>query len=359
MVDASIWNQEIQVPEDVISSVDSQVLAKLPAGSTVIGISPYGASYWTRTARIQVTNAQDNEISYFLKVSQGETGKGMMEGEFHSMTAIYKAVPELVPKPIGFGTYEEQPDVHFFICDFHTMTDGIPDISDFPAMLARLHKNGVSPNGKFGFFVTTYHGRLAQDTTPCDTWEESFSRGIDQFFRAEEVSQGYDEEMAELRKGIMEKVIPRLLRPLETEGRKVTPRLVHGDLWDGNTSVDAETSLPIIFDACSSYAHHEYELAPWRPARHKIGKPYMIEYLKHFPVSEPAADFDDRNALYCVRFNLCSSALYPGNLRFRNIVKEEMRTLVEKYPLGYEGYIQQAHVARNPARFGTPPTGLV
>lgn len=42
------------------------------------------------------------------------------------------------------------------------------------------------------------------------------------------------------------------------------------------------------------------ELAPWRPTRHKIGKPYVIEYLKHFPISEPAEDFDDRNALYCV-----------------------------------------------------------
>ncbi|KAI4662664.1 uncharacterized protein J4E79_003973 [Alternaria viburni] len=53
------------------------------------------------------------------------------------------------------------------------------------------------------------------------------------------------------------------------------------------------------------------ELAPWRPTRHKIGKPYVTEYLKHYPMSEPAKDFDDRNALYC-------------------IVKEEMRALVDK-----------------------------
>ncbi|PGH07228.1 hypothetical protein AJ79_06332 [Helicocarpus griseus UAMH5409] len=209
------------------------------------------------------------------------------------MTALHKALPDLVPKPLGFG-------------------------------ILSCYKNGVSPDGKFGFPVPTYQGRLSQDTTQCDTWEESFSRGIEQFFRLEEELQGYDEEMAELRKGIMEKVIPRLLRSLETEGRKVVPRLVHGDLWDGNTSADAATGLPIIFDACSSYAHHEYELAPWRPTRHKIGKP------------QSKVDRED----LCRRFNLCSSALYPGNIHFRNIVKE-MRELVNKFPLGYEGYEQE------------------
>lgn len=173
------------------------------------------------------------------------------------MAALHNALPELVPKPIAWGTYEKEPDVHFFLCNFHDMTEDIPDISSFPAMLAQLHKNGVSPTGKFGFPVQTYQGRLPQNTTECDTWEECFSRGIEQFFKLEEKAQGYDEEMAQLRKGIMEKVIPRLLRPLETEGRKVVPRLVHGDLWDGNTSVDAATGLPLIFDACASYAHHE------------------------------------------------------------------------------------------------------
>jgi protein-ribulosamine 3-kinase len=196
----------------------------------------------------------------------------MMNGEFHSMSTLYDAMPDLVPKPLAWGTYEKQPDVHFFLCSFHDMTGDIPDVSTFPAMVAQLHKNGVSPTGKFGFPVTTYQGTLPQDTTECDTWEECFSRGIQRFFDMEEESQGYDEEMAELRKGIVEKVIPRLLRPLETEGRKVIPRLVHGDLWDGNASVDVATNRPIIFDACSSYAHYECEISE----RHHPAVPSML-----------------------------------------------------------------------------------
>ncbi|KAL4733111.1 Fructosamine kinase-domain-containing protein [Aspergillus similis] len=313
MTDASIWDQEIAVPENVISFVDDHVLAiciELPAGLTVVGIYPHGASYWTRTAEIKTANAQNDAVSFFLKVSQGDNGKGTMHGEFHSMTALHNALAELVPKPIAWGTYKDDPETHFFLCHFHTMAYDIPDIADFPAMVAQLHKNGVSPNGK-----------LAQDTTECDTWEESFSRGIEHFFKAEEEAQGPDEEMTELRRGIVETVIPRLLRPLETSGRKVIPRLVHGDLWDGNTSVDAATGLPIIFDACSSYAHHEYELAPWRPQRHKIGKPYVIEYLRHFPKSEPAADFDDRNALYCVSVHVP----YPSVIMNRQNTKRALQ----------------------------------
>ena len=30
-----------------------------------------------------------------------------------------------------------------------------------------------------------------------------------------------------------------------------------GDIWDGSASVNADTNLPIIFDARSSYAHDE------------------------------------------------------------------------------------------------------
>lgn len=38
------------------------------------------------------------------------------------------------------------------------------------------------------------------------------------------------------------------------------------------------------------------------------------------------------------RFNMCSSALYPGNLRFRKIVMGEMQKLVEKFSDGYESW---------------------
>jgi hypothetical protein len=37
MVDASIWDKEIEVPEDVISFVDSNVIASKPCGFLALG----------------------------------------------------------------------------------------------------------------------------------------------------------------------------------------------------------------------------------------------------------------------------------------------------------------------------------
>ena len=211
-----------------------------------------------------------------------------MLGEFTSMSAHYDYMPDLVPQPIGWGSYSNDANTHFFVCACREMTGEVPGevctsigstgesqselgtelqrISDFIGQIARLHKTALSLTGRFGFPVTTYGGRLPQDNIFCDTWEESFTRGIQRMFDLEEGQHGHDEDMVQLRTLIVNKAIPRLLRPLETKGRSIAACLVHGDLWDGNTGVDRKTGKPVIFDACSSFAHHEckhHEFAIW------------------------------------------------------------------------------------------------
>ena len=46
----------------------SHARVELPEGSQVKGISPYGASYWTRTAEIETEQADGTPRSFFLKV---------------------------------------------------------------------------------------------------------------------------------------------------------------------------------------------------------------------------------------------------------------------------------------------------
>lgn len=160
-------------------------------------------------------------------------------------------MPKLTPKPLAWGTYESDDNIHFFLCSFHKMDGKLCSLETFP---------GVSPNGKFGFPIATYQGRLPQDPTETDTWEECFANNVKIMFDHELATQGPDDEVAQLREKIMTKVIPRLLRPMEVGGRKVVPQLVHGDLWEGNAGTDLETGLPKIFDACSLYAHNECKL---------------------------------------------------------------------------------------------------
>lgn len=248
-----------------------------------------------------------------LQVTQNEAGKGMVSGEFVSMSALHDVVPDITPKPVGWGTYASDSNTHFFLCSFVDMTDDIPDIKVFPAKIAELHRKSLSPNRKYGFSVPTYQGRLPQAVDWQDSWEVFFSNLMRRILQFEEESQGPDEELSQLSEALFSKVIPRLLRPLETGGRQIQPRLVHGDMWDGNTSTNVTTNLPVIFDATCFYGHSEsrlrqvlvpkhadevVDLAPWRPERHKMSKPYIKAYFKHFPESEPAVDRDDRNALY-------------------------------------------------------------
>ena len=194
-------------------------------------------------------------------MSQDEGGKGMMSGEFVSMKAIYDNVPDLVPTPIGWGTYTSDPNIHFFLCSFHDMTNEIPDERLLASKLAELHKKGISPNGKYGFPVPTFQGRIPQETSWTDTWEEFSSNSLKWMLAVEEAVQGVNTKMKKLSEALLEKVVPRLLRPLETGGRQIQPCLVHNDIWDGNTSTDIATGLPIIFDAPAIYAHNECNFA--------------------------------------------------------------------------------------------------
>lgn len=237
----------------------------------------------------------------------------MVAGEFVSLSSIHDLVPDLTPKPIAWGTYNSNPNAHFLLCPFVDVNDEIPDIQKFTAKIAELHKKSISPFRTFGATVTTYLGKICEESFCSVSWEAFFSDSMKTVLRAEEESQGTNAEMQQLSKALIEKVIPRLLRPLETGGKQIQPCLVHGNLWDGNTSTNVATDTPVIFDAACIYAHNEcksetaiyaehakniVELAPWRSAGHKMGKAYIKAYHDHFPVSFPKVDHDDRNALY-------------------------------------------------------------
>ena len=103
----------------------------------------------------------------------------------------------------------------------------------------------------------TYNGDLPQENGYTDTWEECFTNGFLHMLKMNRQRGGPWEEMEALKSDMLEKVIPRLLRPLETEGRVVKPALVHGDLWCGNVAVDTMNDLPLVYDPSSFYAHNE------------------------------------------------------------------------------------------------------
>jgi fructosamine-3-kinase len=207
--------------------------------------------------------------SFFIKVLSKKTGMNMTKGEFHSMSAIYGVIPEFVPKPIACGTYETIPDTHFFLCEFREMTEDMPDPDEFASGLSKMHQKSVSPTGNFGFHITTYAGNLPQYVAWEDSWETFFAKSMRKALDLEIAVKGTSDELEVLSQALFEKVIPRLLRPLESDGRTVKPSLVHGDLWYANAGIDVENDQPLVFDACCFFAHNECAF-PEFPTRQKI-----------------------------------------------------------------------------------------
>ena len=220
----------------------------------------HGASFWTRTTRIHVEFADGTSETYFLKSSAGDLGKSMLRGEYEGAKVIHNYTPDDIPRPVAWGTYKSDPDTHFYLCEFMNMTEKLPDIRKFSAMLAKLHRDSMddpkAPD-KFGFHVMTHEGRMYQDVSWADTWEEMYTRRFQSFVRQELVSQGPSKDLDEILPHFMAKVIPRLLRPLGTHGRILKPAVLHGDIWCGNLATNATTTEPVYFDPSVFWGHNE------------------------------------------------------------------------------------------------------
>ena len=185
----------------------------------------------------------------------GHHGREALKGEFEGTAAIYSIVPDFAPKPIAWGSNKSTPDTHFYVCKFHDLELQLPEAEEFCSKLAALHRN--SSNGKYGFQVTTYNGDIPQKNDWQDSWEVFFAEGLKRIFELNFQRGGPCREFEEMMPDLFGKVIPRLLRPLETGGNSIKPSLVHGDLWCGNAAVDADADRPIVFDPSSFWAHNE------------------------------------------------------------------------------------------------------
>lgn len=191
------------------------------------------------------------------QISLGHHGREALKGEYESTLAIHSIQSEFIPKPIAHGSFNKLSNTHYYICKFYNLLEKLPEPLEFCERVATLHSKSVSPNGKFGFHVVTYNGDLPQENGYTDTWEECFTNGFRHMIKLNLERGGPWKEIETLRSDMVLKVIPRLLRPLEVNGRSVKPSLVHGDLWCGNTAVDTATDLPLIYDPSSFYANNE------------------------------------------------------------------------------------------------------
>ena len=127
---------------------------------------------------------------------------GMAESKYKSQKALAAIIPDNVVIPLAWGTFEGDKFKTFFITLFRDLRDvpppPAPPYVQFLATLKKLHQTSVSPNGKFGFQVTTYNGppKMVNDWT--DSWEEYFARQFRSDVSFLRNVYGEDAELADL-----------------------------------------------------------------------------------------------------------------------------------------------------------------
>jgi protein-ribulosamine 3-kinase len=288
----------------------------LPPGSTFVSVENFGTSAWTITGRLVALDAERCEKVYFVKVAYGESGRIMLHGEWESSKVVYQTMPDFIPEPFGFGKYAVQdPPTYFYLSEFVDMdVTTAPDPVEFTSRLADLHKLSVSPTGQFGFHAVTCDGDRAHVVDWQESWAVFFRNLFLGVCELDLKRNGPWPEFERAMEQVACKVIPRLLEPLQAEGRKLKPCIIHGDLWEGNMGINLETGDSILFDVGSYFAHNEMELGHWRCEFSSVfrSKVYTRHYLQKYPPAEPADEFDDRNRLYSLKGAINYSAGHPG-----------------------------------------------
>ncbi|KAK7981272.1 transferase [Apiospora arundinis] len=302
------------IPQHIIETIDDNVLSLLPEGTEIVSIEPHGNGNWTRSAEIQAELGDESQ-SYFIKATNFRSGKVMYQSEYESLKIMHDALPEICPEPIGWGSYASDPSVFFLLCHFVEIFNEPADPQLLPPRMANLHQQAISPDGMYGWHVAMAGGRIPIVINKSTSWEDFFTRYMRYLFRAEEIAQGpRTPELERLVNLLFNSFIPRLLRPLETGGRQITPTLLHTNLWDGNLGVK-EDGEPIIFDPMSMYGHNEFDIGVWGHPRQKTGMPFINNYHSYYPKSAPEEDSNGRIVLYTlmVRYMTDLEHRYPDS----------------------------------------------
>ncbi|KAH8681161.1 Fructosamine kinase-domain-containing protein [Xylariales sp. PMI_506] len=275
------------------------------------------------------------------QVSRTQPGLEAVQAEFQALEMLHSHSPELFPSPIAFGSYQGISDTHYICTDYRHIARPVSNAGAFVARLADLHRSSQDDFNYYGWATKAYSGYTPQMFPLSSSWERCFSMGLLTAFRQELTSQGRDQNIHDLGNQIIRRIVPRLLRPLESDGRNLLACLVHGNLQATNMGEDDDGQF-LTTNPTPLFAHHEYELGPWFSPRYQMAE-YIHRYTQLIPPSEPKEEFEDRGLLYSLFFDLRASEQNPDHKHFREIVKASMRKLINKYsdcssssPLGEE-----------------------
>ncbi|KAI1267981.1 Fructosamine kinase-domain-containing protein [Xylariaceae sp. FL1019] len=343
-------------------TVEPEIERILGPQTIVHSVERSGKSGWCHTLKISTSKG-----NYFLKeCSDYESAEPMFRGEAAALKHLHDMMPTACPEPYGWGQYKNRPGTWFLLMEFldfakeasllaktqqdhsapseqdteagnfSSMKDAgikLPTAKQIAQFVSEMHKStsGTSPDGKFGFHVPTCHGKFVQPNDWNSSWSQYFSNLLTLIYEMDINNGGASSEYEKAFKTLQKHTIPRLLEPLQADGRVLNPCLVHGDLWEGNMGLSEETGEPMVYDPALFYAHNEFELGMWQTTfvPRESGQAYRDHYLQLVPPSEPKEEYEDRIVLYSLFFNMCHSMHWTKETQ--QSILEDMTFLNNKY----------------------------
>ncbi len=154
--------------------------------------------------------------------------------------------------------------------------------------LAQLHRSSAAT---YGLDHDNYIGSTPQRNTPARSWIE--------FYRDRRL--GAQRDLAQRRGHLTLDRARRLDRVMERldhwiNEAKVVPSLLHGDLWGGNTLIDAQ-GQPVLIDPAVYYGDREAEIA-FTELFGGFGARFYAAYNEAWPLDRGYADRRDLYNLY-------------------------------------------------------------
>jgi len=186
---------------------------------------------------------------FFVKVcSSGNIET--VAGEAKALEMIDETETLIVPKPHYFGYFESQVFLIMECLDLVPHTE--KSLEKLGQNLALLHQKMT--HELFGFPIDNVLGRTPQLNSFDNSWERFFTQNRLAYQLMINEEKYKDAEIRALGEKVLEKV-PGLFKGLE-----ITPVLLHGDLWMGNTAAD-KSGNPVVFDPASYFGHSEVDLS--------------------------------------------------------------------------------------------------
>jgi protein-ribulosamine 3-kinase len=191
---------------------------------------------------------EDDGQRYFVKLNSA-TRLDMFAAEAQGLEEIVRTNTIRAPVPVCYGIAVDQA---YLVLEFIALGHGgHASQEQFGQQLAALHR---VTRPRYGWTRDNTIGATPQHNTECDDWVE--------FWRTQRL--GFQLQLAADKGycGRLQNQGERLLAELATllVGHSPPAALLHGDLWSGNYSTDAN-GAPVIFDPAIYYGDRETDLA--------------------------------------------------------------------------------------------------